>query len=244
MTAPGIPRSLQTYLDEKEDQLAVEAWGQVVDIPEIIRLQSINTVAGYFSGQYWKVMMPDIKKDALPADFQPSSAQVALQAAAHLATRALSQLPAAYFVEHSPRDILREYTHDPDEETDLPSDHLDSLDERSFEYWRHIHQSNPQWRVDGQNLGWPFFEASLKHISYLQDATTAPESLQKEIALGVHGTRADVCKQAIRQVLIPHISFRDLYERDRLLDLVHHIIEAQGFELREIIHGEMKHKED
>lgn len=238
-TRPAIPRSLQEYIDAHDtDHMAVEAWGSVVDIREIIRRQSIGTVSGFFYRHYWKGFTSDFPSlNDIPPSYKGTPAQRALLAACRMAVNVLLEKPPEYFATRSPRQILLEYTFDPDEKC-LTDKDVECISEKDFEYWRHIHESNQEWRASGDSLGRPFYEATLRQFS-MEDPATLSESERREVGMKVCELEQVVCEEAVRQLLASTFQSTDICTRDRILDQINHLIVDASFALKELIENEL-----
>lgn len=222
------------------EQLSHEAWGSRVDIAEMLRHETINEIHGFLQGLHWEESLSRAGNDhnaMFEHHRRDGWSDAPWTLSLHLAYNLLRNLPLEDFIENTPQDLLRTYALDQDKEVD-PSLLL-QCPMRDHDFWhgmmregREIFASN-----DGE-MRLRDREISMRGMTKKKLRNSA--RVRMDVNAAAEQKFAVLHQIAIRQVLSNRIVYRNLLERDRMLDSVFHIIDDAADRLCMLIQQERK----
>ncbi|MDO8468134.1 MAG: hypothetical protein Q7S29_00030 [Candidatus Peribacter sp.] len=232
----------QTFQDLDARKLAHEGWGATVDIAEIMRQETLNTLRQFVHGLYMTETLRraggtlEQAATTLSKSYrQHGWSDTAVMLSMHLTQNLFRELPLDEFIARSPKDFLRRYALPDDGE--IPEGCIDSCDLQEHDFWYGMLPEGRELIVTGDGL-----QRITQRVMEMENI--APEAVlndtrkQETLVRTFEKQTRKVTEQAIRTVLAERLTTRSLLDRDRMIDSVHHIAMDAAFKLFQLLKSE------
>lgn len=222
-------------------QLAHKAWGTTVDIAEILRSETMLSINMFLHnlqmheelahrGESMKDLMENMR-NGVDDYLWPSTASTLYK---NTVRNLLRNIPLDEFIDKDARDFLRHYALD---ETKTGQAAIEECDTQEYDFWYGMLHEGREIIATADGC-MRLYEGAMKKAGVTYKQLHRDDEKAREVMDIFNDERMIVCEHAVRTSIAEDLSYRNLLERDRLLNSIRHTIDKAAQKLFTLLRQE------